>query len=330
MSKLLAIAYSDLHAHPWQDFAEYKYSRLAITQKAEAMIIAAAKKANVPCLFTGDYFHDPESLSNITLEKTFSHLRKSLNGFEPGLYAISGNHDMAERNTAKNVAPTYLTMLHIAFPNFYKVDNRIVQVNDDLAIAGIPYYHDKDHWFEVLKKFNSKIKDFRGKKVLMVHITLPNCPTPLGFIEKDIKGFPTNMDKLWKNFDIVISGHIHKSHRVSPKATMLGSPIQQGRGDKGCSMGYWEVWDNKLKFKPLDEFFPMFCDYGNKQKPIDYELPKEEETQEEEKVLTGDFKSSISIKKLVKAYFQTKNLVDKKRARLLTEVLNEAINVKNY
>lgn len=330
MSKLLALAYSDIHKHAFQAYAKYKYDRLQISLDVEELIARRAKVSGVPVIFCGDYFHNPKELDNYTIQKSLQHFKQVFEEKDIDLFAISGNHDLSEKNLVDNNSPSYIQAFNVAFNKFHNLDNKTILAGN-LAIHGIPYTHDDDHFFNQLKEVNNQIVELKAyTKILLLHRDIPGAITPSGYQVEDTKGWPNRIDKLWKNFDWVLCGHIHKPMKLSKKCIMLGSPIHQNQGDVGCEMGYWKIYDDKVEFKPLSLLFPNFVQLKPGEVPCntkDYFIPAQEVITVKEN--TSTFSTSFSPKKLVKKYFKAKGIKNKARRNLLTEILNTAKNANN-
>lgn len=323
MSKLLGLAYSDIHKHNFKTHIENDYDRFYICLKIEEIIANRARSlGHPPIFFCGDMFHDPEHIDNLVLEKSMLHFDKIFNGLS--YYAISGNHDMSQRNTRTNTSPTYLSNFDIAFDNFNLLDNLEPLKIRNATIFGIPYLHDKEYWLEVMAKINKEAYNHKNS-ILLIHKTLPNCPTPLGFVEKDFPGFPKKVDKLWSNFSTVLSGHIHKPHKISDKALMLGATHHQNRGDANCEMGYWEIYTDKKVFKPLNHLVPVFTTL-DKAKPGDYIITTSQQDVEEEEELSGEFSGVQEVGKLVKKYLKKKGIYSKHKKQILQSLINQVID----
>lgn len=330
MPNLVAIASADFHLHPFSAFAKERYSRFEVSLRVVDFLFKKAEKASVPLLFAGDLFHNPKEVSNYVITQTINAFEDwtKLNNF----IAISGNHDQEENNTRNNISPTYLSAFnHIH--NFNSIDNG-VWANSKIVVAGVPYYKDEEFLLEKIKQANGLIKDnYDGFKILMLHGDLPGCPNPAGYVVDDVKYFPKKIDKLWPNFDLVISGHIHKPWRASKKAYMLGSPIHQNETDIGCEMGYWEIYsDAKPKLIPLTKKFPQFIKIPWDAEPLpdnekDYIVKGDKPEEEDDESLQGKFDNKLDSKTLTRRYLKAKGIKSKSKRELLINLLAEAKNL---
>lgn len=326
-NKVIAVAVSDIHLHSFSAFAKKKHDRLDISTNVLKLVGKVATQFGVPLLFPGDLYHDPKTLTNTVINssiKTF----KIFDMCDLVTFGISGNHDQEQKNTKENKSPSYLSALDDAFPRFKLVDYQMFK-HPDFTIFGIPYLHDGDYFFELCKKFNKKAKKY-DNAILMVHQDLPACPNPGGYQVEPAFEFPKKFEKLFSNFKLVLSGHIHKPTFIEPNIYMLGSPIQQNEGDMGCQMGYYLIYsDFTIKFKPLNGIFPCFRQLNKGEEPYndkDYFIPYEEEETISTQALSGKFSSTLSSKKLAKRYMKAKGIKSKRKRNLLTTLLNEAKN----
>lgn len=334
MAKIIAIAFSDLHLHKFKAFAPTGSERLQQSLKALDEISKVAEKEDVPLLFTGDLFHDPKEAENETMalaQKAFYSMNKRNILF----YAISGNHDLSEKNTIANVSPSHLDSF-TQYKNFYKVDNTTVSpISTNLLITGIPYYNsEKELIIQIkqTKKNLKKVPQYKDKfKILMLHSDMPNAKTPTGQVIGD-SDIPEDLDEFFKFWDLVLCGHIHKAQKLSKKVYMLGSPIHQTAGDEGNDMGYWEVYSNgKMKFIPLKNY-PQFItvprrmyeeamDQLSLEGREDYVVVIEDDAEEEGEVEKSEYSTTNNIKDIAEAYCRDTGVKDKKKIRKLIECL---------
>lgn len=329
MKKIIAIAFADLHLHSFPAFAKDKYDRFKIRLKVLDLIVKKGIKNNCPILFAGDLFHDPKELSNYIITETqtyFGYRFNSFNEENQEFICISGNHDQSEKNTRDNKSPTYLGGLHKVFDKVKLIDNKYY-THKGINYFGIPYLNDEDYFFEKVKEFN-KVAAGLGKSILLIHRDLPNCKTPAGFMFKEIPGFPKNPDKLFSNFNLVLSGHIHRPTILSSKLVMLGAPIHQDSGDVGCKMGYWEIYEDfSMKLITLNHLFPNFVKLTPGEEPYndkDYFIQPELEELEDESIT--EFSNKSSNKALVKKYLKRKGIKSMRKKKLLVELLNQGKN----
>lgn len=328
MERIIAIAASDFHTHKFRNF-NVDNSRLNYTLGAIQEIGKACRKYKVPLLFSGDWYHNPKELENETNTLSLKVYKESFEDNGISVFAISGNHDLCEKNGCDYQSPSHLTGFKI-FPNFNLVD-RTVEASKDLVVWGIPYMNnDKD----VKKYVESKREEVRmfekdKVKILLLHSDAPGAVTPEGIEVKETEHLPWNLDKFFKEWDLVLFGHIHKPQKLGNKVFMVGSPIHQNIGDSGIDMGYWEVWKTDkgidMRFKPLNNF-PKFIKLKEGEKAADnfnyYIMP--EQTLEEENVEVGEFSINQTRDKLAKKYCKLRGIKKKSRIRELISLLNEA------
>lgn len=328
--QIVAISFADLHLHKFKDQATspaYR-ERLVWSMKALKRICDRAEELNVPVLFNGDLFHDPAEL-----ESEVSSLAQMFFSRHKGIFfAISGNHDLSQKNTLVNTSPTHLNSF-TQYANFIKLDNTSVQTKS-LYLTGIPYYNAEEDLIKRIKEEKENIKALprKGLKILMLHNDMPGAVNPMGESVKGCK-IPKDLDKFFKPWDLVLCGHIHKPQKLSGKVYMLGSPIQQNFGDEDCDMGYWEIYSNgKMKFVHLEEF-PKFVriaqglydeaidQLASEGRLYDYVKPIPEEGDEKGED-TSDYGVTKSRTELARAYCRDRGIKDKKKIRKLIECLN--------
>lgn len=334
--KIIAIATSDWHLHPFEAFSD-QGNRLDIALKAGEYIANKAAKYKVPILFCGDLFHNPKSIDNETHSKVHNWYKRVIEGRGITFYAISGNHDMSQKNTSNHKSPSHLWAFKV-YPTFRLLDNES-WAQGNLLIFGIPYFNYEKDWLEEIRAMNEQLKTYdkkayKGvKKILLLHGNAPGAKSTTGHEIDSI--MPKHLDRFFKGWDLVLFGHIHKPQKLSKKSYMLGSPIQQNWGDEGNEMGYWLVYsDLTMKFKPLNDLFPEFLTL-NKKQYADYERVNHKSVQdfiaimddkgiesESDGVQAPDsFGADKSRSALAKAYCQEKGITDKTKIKALIKAL---------
>jgi DNA repair exonuclease SbcCD nuclease subunit len=258
MKKPLLIVYSDIHFHSYNQFNEGD-RRVKDAIKAQKLIKLSAQKYHVPTLFLGDLFQNEKALTNKLLSYTLPHFKKIWGNKGEKTYAITGNHDQSEQNTLDHESPSYVKTLSQVFPGLICMDFKSLEATPGIYLHGIPYL---THDIGLLKAIQD-IKLIKGKKnILMLHTTIPGTEDTDGrVIETDT--ISSKVLKILKDFDLVITGHIHKPMLISDNILQVGATNQQRKTDKNCDLGYWIVYsDLSLKFIPLD--LPKFIelDYG--------------------------------------------------------------------
>jgi len=325
--KLVAIASADWHIHKFKDFDEDN-SRLKWSIIAAEDILQRARGNKVPLLFSGDILHDPKEVENETLSSLCAALIKYK---DVRIWAISGNHDMSEKNSLNHRSPTYLDSLSLLHPNLINIDNSRIR-DDGMVIDGIPYMNSDKELIKAIKSLEP-IEDRDKLKILMLHGNPAKCKSTTGFeIESE---FPEDMDKLFKAYDLVLWGHVHQPQELGKKSVMLGSPIHQNFGDMGVEMGYWEIYsDGKRKFIPMNDHFPCFVRgteveisqgdaMGFIKMGMDY-IEWLGEEQEEQIIQKKTFDISKSRDKLAKLYCKKQGIKEKAKIKALIDILNQA------
>lgn len=328
-NKIIAISFTDLHIHPFQLFNEND-RRLKTSLRCLKYIGSVAEKLKVPVLFGGDLYHNPQELKNRVNSQTLKYFHKYFELKGIPFIAISGNHDMAEKNYLEHRSPSHLeSFTH--FKKFKLIDFDYFDT-PHFTVFGIPYLNSEDELVKAIKITSKKALETStlGGRILMLHTDLPGAKTPAGFELKEYaENF--NLKKLFKVFDLVFCGHIHKPQLILGNVIMGGSPIHQVQSDAGTQMGYWEIYqDFSTKLIPLNDKFPTFKYVGENllsQKPKDdkdYWLPVPVATEAPED--GSSFNTKVSTKKLVKAYTQQ---IGEKRKFYKNTLLKTLIEAKN-
>src|SRR5690606_16199221 len=240
-------------------------------------------------------------------------------------YAISGNHDMCEKNTFVQRSPTYLDGFTVINPFKWLDFNSLDTPN--FKVHGIPYLNDNEGFIKALKerkKYLAKDKP----NILLLHTDFPGAQEPDGRVVDSSEFIPLKMGKFFKKFgfDLVLSGHIHKPQKLASNVYMLGAPYQQRTSDKNTDMGFWYVMqDLSMKFIPCN-YMPKFIEIPEgSPKPDTFnlyiEIPKETEDQKDVKKLV--FSNKTTTDKLAKKYLKVKGIKDKDKEKALIKALNK-------
>lgn len=319
MKKVIALATSDWHIHNFKAFNK-DGSRLIWGLAAAAYIAKKAHEAGVPVLFTGDLFHNPKEVENETIARTLDMYYHFYEKKGVKFYAISGNHDLSEKNSIEHRSPTYLDSFK-HFKTFHNIDNCYKQVYPHLYIAGVPYMNNDLDLKKMVKELSSKVhKDSGVLKILMIHTDLPGAVTNSGFEVGETEHISLD---LFKRFNLTLAGHIHKKQKLGKNVYMLGNPIHQDVGDVGNKCGYWKVYDDgTMGFKQMISF-PQFIRLKKGQTPFndkDYFIPYleslvEEDSQEQK------FSLNYSRTRLAKEYCRIKH-TPRRRVKALIKILN--------
>jgi DNA repair exonuclease SbcCD nuclease subunit len=319
MAKLIALASADFHIHQWRSFNE-NGERLQNCIRVLRVISDRCHKKGVPFLFAGDWYHTPDSVENYTHAQAMSYYKIYFEDRKIETYAISGNHDLSQRNGIAQASPTHLSAYANVFKTFYLMDNTLAHLNKRIILYGMAYWNSDKELASNIQRVSEDIKRVSADmKILMIHTDLPGAVTPEGHEVKETEHITYDLFKEW---DLVIAGHIHKPQLIKNKFLMCGSPIHQNLGDEGTKMGYWEIYDDaSVKFVHLKDF-PEFKrgeykDDGNYWVEPEVVLAEQVENY-------GEFHISKSRKKLGYLYCKRKGIKSKQRMRALIHILNQA------
>jgi DNA repair exonuclease SbcCD nuclease subunit len=319
--KPIAIAFSDFHAFLWKKFNKGG-SRTALLWKILKEVSDAAKKYNVPVLFPGDMFHNPKYLENALLREFVINYLELFEERLVHLYGISGNHDMSERNNYVQRSVSYGQTFSKVFKTYHDMDFqgwKLLNLGNDFMLYGVPYINGNVGFNKYLK---SIIKNLNKKEfnVLMVHTDLPGATDIYNRKIDEHEGVDS---KLFKHFNLVLDGHIHKPQRIGKNAYILGSPYQQTRSEKGLELGYWKIYrDRKPKFVAIDS--PKFIDI-----PEGEPVPEDgnfytviKKPKENLGKISKNFHNRLDRSKLGKNYLNHIKELDKTKRKILLKTLN--------
>lgn len=325
MSKLIAICTADWHLHKFQAF-DVNGSRLAWALTAALEIIQVSKEKGVPILFTGDLIHSYKNIENETnalVQGLFEqHSRGKVN-----FLAISGNHDFSLRNGINNISPSHLDALH--FPKFFKIDKQTKPYPIPGGwVWGIPYMNNDADLKTLVERLRPTVNQWgEGLKVLMIHSDLPGAKTSEGFVMGKVENIPSHLDKFFKEWDVVIAGHIHRPQQLSKKVYMLGCPIPQQEHSVHHEYGYWKLYSTgKMIFVNMPNY-PRFIRLKKGESipsdpGINYYIPYNDVLVEED-IKLGEFNINNSKTKLAKSYIALKQIKSKTKRQALIKILND-------
>lgn len=318
MSKVIAVAFSDLHLNLWAKFNK-DYKRTQDSFRVLFKIKEVCHKYKVPALFCGDLFHKPEVIQKELFTMIVKQFLK-LNGTSFKCYTISGNHEILEISKVGIQPKSWIYDLDSLFSWLYDLDYKTFRLTPNIQVHGIPYVDHNIGLSTYIK--NMKLED-GYKHILLLHTDYPGAKDTDGRVVDSAENINLNM---LNRFDLVLCGHIHKPQRLSKKVYMLGAPIQQRRTDKDCKMGYWLLKEDlSMEFKELKDF-PKFIDVESEDEVKDdgnyYTIIPQKSS---EKVsTTHKITKTLSKKKLAKRYLKEKGIKDKSKEDLLINILKKA------
>jgi len=319
MSKLIGIATGDFHLNNWKQFNP-KGKRLKQNLDMVRDFIILSNDRKVPIWFTGDFLHTPDFISNKLLDAITETLQGLFEKYPNAkMYAITGNHDQSESNTLTTPSPSYIKSLSRVIPNIICIDYKSV-LTKGVMLHGIPYL-DHNRGFEEAIKNNWLEPGL--KHILMIHTNLYGATDPSGYEVSSVENIPRNMGKFFKDFDMVLSGHIHKTKELWPnKVYMVGSPCQQRKSDMGCKMCYLEIYED-LKVKTVETNYPEFRYYDGDKPPDDfnYWMPKPKKKENKIEVIKT-FNNTLSRRDIVDSYFDVKGIDSNIKKKFLMDLLN--------
>lgn len=318
MSKVIAVAFSDLHLNLWAKFNK-DYKRTQDSFRVLFKIKEVCNKYKVPALFCGDLFHKPEVIQKELFTMIVKQFLK-LNGTSFKCYTISGNHEILEISKVGIQPKSWIYDLDSLFSWLYDLDYKTFRLTPNIQVHGIPYVDHNIGLSTYLK--NMKLEE-GYKHILLLHTDYPGAKDTDGRIVDSAENINLNM---LNRFDLVLCGHIHKPQRLSKKVYMLGAPIQQRRTDKDCKMGYWLLKEDlSMEFKELKDF-PKFIDVESEDEVKDdgnyYTIIPQKAS---EKInTTHKITKTLSKKKLAKRYLKEKGIKDKSKEDLLINILKKS------
>lgn len=321
---LIALALADVHINDWKESYEYKGDKLKNSLMPLRIVGPLAEQKGIPLLLPGDLFHKPKSLDNKVFDAFIDTYVNYLSGVM--MIAISGNHDQSEKNTLTQRSPSYIRTLSRILPNFHCIDfeKKPLDINgEQVTIYGIPYLTNNIDFKKALKAFKPDERDFN---ILMLHSDIPGAKNGFGFEIGQVREIDNNLDELFKEWNLVLCGHIHKPQQLGKFLYMLGSPGQQNAGDAGIDMGYWEIYSNaKPKFVKLK--LPEYRYYHIEEGMPDGDdiyIPVSNKSNVSATLLNTQFNNKMSKTQIAKNYMKAKGIKKKSQKKALIKILRSS------
>lgn len=322
---IIALACADLHINNWKDAHTEKDGLL----RSLAPLVEIGKRAtelNVPILSAGDLFHKPKSLDNDVMGTFIDYFKTYI---KKPFIAISGNHDQSQKNTLKHKSPSYVMTFSKVLDNLNCIDEigMIIPMYNEgfqqIHIKGIPYLKHNMGFKKRLKKIKTQISK-SSFNILIIHTDLPGAKDSHGYEINSAEDIEGDLDKYFKEFNLVLCGHIHRPQRLGKNVYMLGAPSHQNKGDMGIDMGYWEVYsDASMKFIKLN--LPEYKYYKGKNPPDDKHIyiPKPKSI----KLIPGtigSFDTKQSKVNIAKVYLKETRVKSKAKKKALIKALRKS------
>jgi len=321
MKKVIYIAFSDIQLEDWR-----KYSKLHSRLIHGLRVLSIIKRAHeqhgaLGVLFAGDFFDNPKSLENLVITQSFKKYKRTLS--DKLVYAISGNHDQSESNTPTNRSPTHLELYNEAFEKFNLIDYKFVE--DKFArIFGIPYLKNNVGFVDCVNEFKKNLSKTK-KNILLTHADYSYIDYDNKRSSGRVENIPLELKKLFKGFDLVLSGHIHKPQVIRRNVVMLGAPNHQRISDMGVDMGYWLIYED-LTYKFIKIKLPEFKE-GEDQGDGHFYIPKMTEIENSTQDPSSKVFSTLDPLKLGKRYLTATNQKNINKLKILEEYLNKSLSV---
>jgi len=310
--ELIGFATGDIHYHWWKTFNSIG-ERTGVTTNFLAELFGRADEENKPIFHTGDLFHTPKGLSTKTIHE-FMMMMSTVRDVYTSLkiYGISGNHDMSDGSSLWGA-------MCLAFPTiFHNLDNFSENFRQ-FQVFGIPYIKRNVGLVEKIEKL-SKIQD---RKILLLHTALYGAPDPSGY-ELEPQNLPRQLHALFKDFNLVLAGHVHKFTQVLDNVVMVGAPNQQRTSDSGCQMGYVEIYED-LSFDFVPYKGPKFKYYKEGEEHENtpdfwIEIPKPRKMK---KGSEAEFKPTMSKETMARRYAEETGITSQRKIQALIDVLTK-------
>jgi len=313
-----AVILSDSHFHYWQQH-NVDNKRLKSQLDSFEKVVKFAWSKGVPILYGGDLFHNPSEISNKLLSYVVSRLRYLFNNYPVLIYAISGNHDMSEKNTLTHRSPSFISSLSSVFDNFHCVDFTQFSI-EDMDIYAIPYLTLNVGFMDHIKTLKPRPSRLN---ILLCHTSFNGQQDTNGVVV----GTGENIDETkLEDFDLILAGHTHKKGHVRNNIYSIGAQQELRLSDMGGRFGFWVIEDdNSLRFKEIEGTpkFRLYTEDSEKDNDFDYWV-KEPKPAE----IVGSISASVKPgdrHALVEDYFKAMGYKSKAKRKLTLRLINEVV-----
>lgn len=327
--RVIAIASGDWHIHDWAQFNE-EGQRLQVAAHFIDHITKEAEIHGCNILFTGDLGQTPKGWTTKTMEFAAKLFRTISKLYSHKIIGIAGNHDFSETNTLSKQSPSMYRAICHCFPSLF-IDVGFtdwVLPEHNLRIYGIPYVTHNQGIEDYINLISVDAKSTSQRSILLLHSDIWGARDTNGREVGGVEGIPRNLGKFFKNFDLVLCGHIHQQAELwENKVYMVGAPFHQRKTDMGSKMGYYYIYEDlSVKFQPYKA--PMFKEYHegtDHPDTHDYwvKIPKAVKRKESE---TATFTANMGRSKMAKKYAKQKGIKSKTKIQALTDILNKVDN----
>lgn len=322
--KPIGIIFSDFHTAKWKQFNE-NHSRTLQPAYIFQELIKACHKLNIDnLLFGGDWNDHPKHMDNEVMQVSAT-IGDLLQINQINLIGIDGNHDFSKVNSLEKDIRGFFSHLSVLNKRFICVNFKYYDTKD-LRVHGIPYINGNADYKKALKLCIKNLHKTK-KNILLIHRDLPGAVEPNGISIGDMDD-EKSLKKLFKKFDMVASGHIHKPQwvtKLGKNVLMVGATNQQRRSDAGTKMGYWILYsDMSTKFVDLKQ--PEFKYYREGEEIDEYhywiKLPPEPTITNSDSP-AKEFNSRQNRDTLVTKYMEVKGIKSKSKLNLLRKLIND-------
>lgn len=310
---IIGLATGDIHFNDWKTFNTQE-ERTQVTIRFLSHLMIQAKNNSVPIFHTGDLYHTPKGLTTKTLSMFANFMAVAEVDYKGvKIYGISGNHDLDQGYSLWDATCKVHNDIFIDLDNGYKSF-------DGFTVFGIPYAKRNEGLIKKIESFATHPSD---KKILLLHTALYGAPDPSGY-ELEPENLPRNLNALFKDFELVLAGHVHKYTQVENNIIMVGAPNQQRKSDSECQMGYLEIYsDFSTKFiKFASPRFRYYNEGEEHENTWDFWM----EIKKPKKLKKGSeaaFKPTMNREQMARQYAEETGITSPRKIKALINILNQ-------
>jgi DNA repair exonuclease SbcCD nuclease subunit len=233
------VVFSDLHVHNYKQYrVQNGVSRIEWTLRVIDDVFDTAKKLGIKdALFPGDLYDKIGTLPTVVVNAVVRRLNDNHKEYPMKWWTVSGNHDQSSQHTISSPGETALDHLGEAFEWFHVLDDKSVDIGDEVYLHGLPYYEYPEDFHTRLNELVPRVAAIQKEQPDSLHYLLMH-QTPRGIIDDSLPWDTDPMLTHYSYFDYIFCGHIHRYQKLTENFVMVGNPLQRDKGDKGQEKGF--------------------------------------------------------------------------------------------
>jgi DNA repair exonuclease SbcCD nuclease subunit len=226
---------SDVHAALYKEFARGEDRLNDIIRVLDAWAKDSKDNGAEVGVICGDLFHVKGIISVAVFNSVFKTIWQAMtDGCFQRLYLLVGNHDQAVKDGSVHSLEAFG-----AIPGVTVIGEPTEASEGGKSLLFIPYSEDAE-------KIKEMVTAHRGMNhLIFMHHGISGAKVgPTDYVMKD-----EIATTFFRGYELVVSGHYHKSQWMAENVLIPGSPIQLNRGERNDGDKGWWIYDSS---KPVE------------------------------------------------------------------------------